>query len=375
MKYGLVLAGGGVRGAYQIGVWKALKELKIKISAVSGVSIGAVNGALFVQGSKLKAERLWNKIAIDDIISLPKKLEDDENLFKAKNLVKIAKEIYNHSGLDMSPFENLLNEIIDEDKIRESDIDFGIATFSISDKSENYYFIKDLPYGKLTEYLMASACFPGFKARTIDEKKFIDGGVSNNMPINMLLEKEIDNIIAIDVKGVGFYRTFNLAGKNVINIKCSRPQTGTFDFDRDGIRKSIQDGYYDCMKTFGKFSGGLYNFRTRDYTNARSIYSKELIEGIENAANIFGVNPYKLYTINELVSAVMNEYYDYVRQHNGEISGGVFEKIKSADERLFLTWIVDVLEKGKSDFVKEKLSILGEKYDAASAILYFKLQK
>ena len=56
----------------------------------------------------------------------------------------------------------------------------------------------------------------------------------------------------------------------------------------------------------------------------------------------------------------MNEYFEYVRQHNGEISGGVFEKIKNADERLFMTWIVDVLEKGKSDFVKEKLSILGE---------------
>ena len=52
-----------------------------------------------------------------------------------------------------------------------------------------------------------------------------------------------------------------------------------------------------------------------------------------------------------------------------------FEKIKNADERLFMTWIVDVLEKGKSDFVKEKLSILGEKYDSASAILYFKSQK
>ena len=277
MEYGLVLAGGGVRGAYQIGVWKALKELKIKVSAVSGVSIGAVNGELFVQGSKTKAERLWNKIAIDDIILLPKEMENDENLFKVKNLMKIAKEIYSNNGLDMSPLENLLNEIIDENKIRNSEIDFGIATFSLSEKSENYYFIKDIPYGKLTEYLMASACFPGFKARTIDEKKFIDGGVSNNMPINMLLEKGIDNIIAIDVKGVGFYRTFNLAGKNVINIKCSRPQTGTFDFDRDGIRKSIQDGYYDCMKAFGKFSGGLYSFKARDYAAARKVYSKELL--------------------------------------------------------------------------------------------------
>ena len=50
------------------------------------------------------------------------------------------------------------------------------------------------------------------------------------------------------------------------------------------------------------------------------------------------------------------------------IKDGVFEKIKNADERLFMTWIVYVLEKGKSDFVKEKLSILGEKYDAASSI-------
>ena len=51
----------------------------------------------------------------------------------------------------------------------------------------------------------------------------------------------------------------------------------------------------------------------------------------------------------------MNEYFEYVRQHNGEISGGVFEKIKNADERLFMTWIVYVLEKGKSDFVERKI--------------------
>ena len=145
MEYGLVLAGGGVRGAYQIGVWKALKELKIKVSVVSGVSIGAVNGALFVQGSKTKAERLWNKIAIDDIISLPKEMENDENLFKVKNLMKIAKEIYSNNGLDMSPLENLLNEIVDEGKIRNSEIDFGIATFSLSEKIISPQTLQSLP--------------------------------------------------------------------------------------------------------------------------------------------------------------------------------------------------------------------------------------
>ena len=59
MEYGLVLAGGGVRGAYQIGVWKALKELKIKVSAVSGVSIGAVNVAPKDYGTKLRLAILY----------------------------------------------------------------------------------------------------------------------------------------------------------------------------------------------------------------------------------------------------------------------------------------------------------------------------
>ena len=48
-EYGLVLAGGGTKGAYQVGVWKALKELKINIKGIAGASIGSLNGALFLQ--------------------------------------------------------------------------------------------------------------------------------------------------------------------------------------------------------------------------------------------------------------------------------------------------------------------------------------
>ena len=45
-EYGIVLDGGGARGAYQIGAWKALKEAGVKINAVAGTSVGALNGAL-----------------------------------------------------------------------------------------------------------------------------------------------------------------------------------------------------------------------------------------------------------------------------------------------------------------------------------------
>lgn len=74
MSFGLVLAGGGVRGAYHIGVWKALKEMNIDVCAVSGTSIGAINGALFVQGELDTAMELWERTALDDIVSLPPEL-------------------------------------------------------------------------------------------------------------------------------------------------------------------------------------------------------------------------------------------------------------------------------------------------------------
>lgn len=362
MKYGLVLGGGGVRGAYQVGAMKALKELKIQISAVTGVSIGAVNGALFVQGGVRKAEKLWERISINDVISLP------------DGTMKIVKEIYTEKGLDMSPFEKLLADIIDEKKIRLSPIDFGVATFSLSEKCENYYFKKNIPQGKLVEYLMASACFPGFKPKEVDNEKFIDGGVSNNLPINMFLEKGIDNIIVVDVKGVGFYRSFNLSGRNIINIKCRNPHVGTFEFNSDGIRKSIFDGYCDCMKAFANYYGEIYSFTARDYEKTRKKYSAELVSGIEKAAEMFEIDRYKLYKFDELAKEVVLAY-NARKKKIGKTSENIIKKLQHTDEITVVMWLADMLENGKSDFLKEILSVVGEKYNIASAILYFKRKK
>ena len=57
-EYGLVLDGGGARGAYQIGAWKALKEAGVKISAVAGTSVGALNGALIWKGRMLMTGKI-----------------------------------------------------------------------------------------------------------------------------------------------------------------------------------------------------------------------------------------------------------------------------------------------------------------------------
>ena len=70
----LILAGGGGKGAYEIGVWKAMRELGIdkKIRAVSGASVGGLNGALFGQGDYDRASRIWLTINAEKILDAGK---------------------------------------------------------------------------------------------------------------------------------------------------------------------------------------------------------------------------------------------------------------------------------------------------------------
>ena len=56
-EYGIVLEGGGARGSYQIGAWKALREAGIKIRGIAGASVGALNGALICMDDLEKRKR------------------------------------------------------------------------------------------------------------------------------------------------------------------------------------------------------------------------------------------------------------------------------------------------------------------------------
>ena len=59
MKKGLVLEGGGTKGAYQIGAYEALRDLGIKITGIAGTSIGALNGAFIAQGDFESMKDIW----------------------------------------------------------------------------------------------------------------------------------------------------------------------------------------------------------------------------------------------------------------------------------------------------------------------------
>ena len=79
--YGLVLEGGGAKGAYHVGAYKALKELNIEIGGIAGTSIGAINGAMMVQDDYDLLERIWFNVNSHELFDIDEKaIADLKNL-------------------------------------------------------------------------------------------------------------------------------------------------------------------------------------------------------------------------------------------------------------------------------------------------------
>lgn len=257
-EYGVVFAGGGARGSYQIGVWKALNELGLNITAVAGTSIGAINGAMMVQNDFETAYRLWQNIEIGDVINLEGLGIAKNKKIGLKDLAANLKDIMHGRGLDISPLKKMLNEYINEKAIRGSNIEFGLVTFSLSDLKPLFLYKEDIPDGKIVDYLIASASLPLFQSHEMDNKRYIDGAAYDNMPVTLIKEKGIRDIITVDISGIGVVRKWTFKGVNIIQIKNSEDLGGILEFDGERIKRNIEIGYLDALKVFGKYLGARY---------------------------------------------------------------------------------------------------------------------
>lgn len=261
--YGLVLEGGGAKGAYHIGALKALNELNIEIEAVAGTSIGAMNGAMFVQGKLDIAYDYWYNISTSKVLDIEDKyLSELLNLSINQNnlsyFINKAKEVLQNRGLDNSFLKEILKNNIDEQSLRDSDIDFAIVTLSLSDLKPLELFIEDIPAGKVVDYILASSYLPAFKLQRIDGKILIDGGFYENLPLKTLQKKGYKKIIAIRTYGLGDIERKVDEDQELIFINPSQELGRMLNFDQQNARKNIKMGYYDTLKYFNNLAGKKY---------------------------------------------------------------------------------------------------------------------
>lgn len=301
-EYGIVLEGGGAKGAYQIGVWKAFLECKVKIKAVSGVSVGALNGALICMGDYEEAETLWREISYSTVMKvddaqMDKLMKGQLKEIDIKELTKNTAEIIAEGGIDVTPLKELINAWVDEDKIKNSDIDFIMGTFSLTELKEIEISAREADRDYIKDYLLASAYLPGFRNEKLHGKKYLDGGMFNNVPLNMLINRGYKDIIVVRIYGIGMEKHVKIPKEvNVIQIAPRVDLGGILEFDNAKCRRNMTIGYFDALRVLRSLKGKVY------YIEA-ALSDEECLE--------------KLIQVKGVVKMAFLEFYkqDYTKSH------------------------------------------------------------
>lgn len=269
---GLVLGGGGAKGAYEIGAWKAVSELGFNknIKIYSGTSIGAINCAIIQLMDSNLASEVWLKYNLEErFIS---------NGINYNDILEIIDNIKHGKKVD---FDGILSrdgliELLDElnvGNLESIECDFYVAVVNITKIPEERRFLKpaiDWYEGRKTGFtqyinlkntdkdfivkaLTASSALPIiYSPVTIKDQYFVDGGVNDNLPIHPIYQRGYRKAIVISCERVNY---FNIVKRypslEMILIQPSRHLgnllNGTLNFNKDKLSQSFELGYYDAM--------------------------------------------------------------------------------------------------------------------------------
>jgi NTE family protein len=208
-RIGLALSGGGARGAAHVGVLKVLEEMRIPIDCIAGTSMGSIIGGLYASGmtpgeiETALATMDWEHIFNDDPPrqdrSFRRKRDDDTYLVKTKVGVGEGKLKFPTGAIQGQKFDLALRElslpvstVTDFDRLH---VPFRAVASDIG-AGERVV----LGSGDLATAMRASMAVPGaFAAAQIDGRLLVDGGITDNLPIDVVRNMCADIVIAVDI--------------------------------------------------------------------------------------------------------------------------------------------------------------------------------
>lgn len=258
-KLGIALAGGGARGAYQIGALNVLDSHGIldNIVAVSGSSVGSLNAVLLATNDLKKAHQTWLDLDHTDLFV------QDDNMFKRffeEKLEFIYKGAYNTDRL-----EEIIEASLDYDKLKEVDVyvatshvghddttwlelmSLSLRNMFAKETLVRYPNLRTMDKDTIRKTLLASCAIPiVFKPVVIDHETYYDGGVLDNTPYMPLINHGCDAIIVIDLYRFNLKRPKTVNGIPITYIYPSKYLKGILDFEPDKITFRMALGEYDA---------------------------------------------------------------------------------------------------------------------------------
>lgn len=388
MKRAIVLSGGGGKGGYQIGFWKAIRKLGIKYDIVTGTSIGALNGALMVQGNYYDALRLWLNMDYSKAFKGGMNNNKFSSIEGKKYIIKKYAKSALLGGIQPDELEKVIKNNLKLDLFYSNDIDYGLVTVKFPSMEPILLTKKDIKKELLADYLLASAsCFPAFKMKEINNENYIDGGYHDNMPIELALKMGAEEVIAVDLKAPGkIKKQIN----TTVPIKLIAPKNNIGNFlvlEKSWARRSIKLGYNDTMKAFNKLDGNIYTFKkgspkrnldrleerfynnldlyikNKDNIKVKNLYGKNkekyFLNILENLMSAFSLDETEIYRTS-YANALIKKYF----KKEEELSFNKVKKMinlkkftKNTISREIICYIYnELLVKGKSSKLIEKLA-------------------
>jgi NTE family protein len=317
-KRALVFSGGGGRGGYEIGIWQAIRELKIPIHIAVGTSVGAINACMVVTDDFEEMKHIWEDVETNMIFDLDNESRyNDEKTeivrttrdfrgLPVAEALSFAKYTVTQGGAGSKGLQSIISEHLDVEKFYDSPIEYGLVTAQLPSFKGHYLFKEDIPKDKIGDYVLASAsCFPMAQYTEIDGMKLVDGGFADNLPVEMALKKGATEIIAVNLEAVGNVRkdTIEQAKKQADKFIyiTSKWDLGNFlCFDPETNIRNMELGHLDGLKVFGKLDGIWYTFE-------KGSLPAKAIRRADCAARVFELDPLIIYNRQSLNAALLKK--------------------------------------------------------------------
>ncbi|MEW6351113.1 MAG: patatin-like phospholipase family protein [Thermodesulfobacteriota bacterium] len=282
---GLVLSGGGARGAYQLGCWKAFLERGLEFEAVAGSSIGALNGALICQGDWDAAYALWTDITSAPIVRpdyarlaklaaalvtdvglllLPgPKLRALRLLTRAATVAKIMSGkgfvglLQSEGLIQIERFRPILEDSLDMGKVLASRVKLFVTVTKqpglTNPRGGGHWFtLQDHSAEEAFAILAASMALPlVFGPIELGGRYYRDGAIAHKFPVEPLYEMGLRRMVGVGTRAVDHYTQSDYPGCHITLIRPREPlgyfPFATFRFTPEALKEWMLRGYADAV--------------------------------------------------------------------------------------------------------------------------------
>lgn len=292
---GIVLAGGGAKGAYQAGALRYLAELGVKPHIIAGTSIGTLNGAVLASGGSFaggveRLNALWDNLGQEKILLPNTSAALKVGIYATKTflstfqhwlfnfLLELGFPQDNNAIFDPKPIERFLRKAVNPASLR-CGIELWVTVFpslkipgldydllidlvrSCTGTKAQWLCAQDIPNDEtLYNLLLASAAIPlAFPQREVNGRYYVDGALGDNIPLGALAERGCTHVIVIHLDNGEPWNRYDFPQQTIIEI---RPEqrinksntlligsiTSLLDFSAERITELKRRGYQDAKR-------------------------------------------------------------------------------------------------------------------------------